>query len=193
MPHWSLRAQRALLSITLTVSPWLTASASQDWSFHLRSIDPYEAPEKSQTKEEKEQSDSMATPKIDLPKAPAQPPSNNTQHSFKSNQKSNKPLVDDAPFTFAHKQKNKTSIKGYSIKETRFNWGGKENGKQYLDYEFIYDAMNEEHTKVVMDTIMEMSKNGWAVDLNRSFQEVNDSGKQVKAIIRSEMRFRKDN
>ncbi|WP_045861671.1 hypothetical protein [Teredinibacter purpureus] len=87
--------------------------------------------------------------------------------------------------------RSETKIKGYSEKETNFNWGGKQSGYQYKDFEFIFESTNHSHVEKMSEIVTKLSTSGWEVDLNRSFQTIDGNGDSATAYTTTHMRFRK--
>lgn len=87
--------------------------------------------------------------------------------------------------------RSETIIKGYSEKETNFNWAGKQSGYQYKDFEFIFESTNHSHVEKMSEIVTKLSKSGWEVDLNRSFQTIDGNGSSATAYTTTQMRFRK--
>jgi len=80
-------------------------------------------------------------------------------------------------------------IDGFKAKRKNYKWGKKEPGYKYADFEFVFDALNPDHAKLMMDQISKMSKKGWLIDLNRSDQEY--GGKGHPAVTVTQIRFKK--
>ncbi len=76
---------------------------------------------------------------------------------------------------------------GFSAKKTRFNWGGKQEGYQYLDYEFVFDASNTKHIESMSATVSQLTKSGWITDLTRSIPAMEKPG----PLTITQMRFRR--
>jgi len=99
------------------------------------------------------------------------------------------PIVKDSDVTIQNTIPNLTS--SYSAEKTVFNWGGKEAGFEYIDFEFKFESTNTSHTKKLAYSMQKMSDSNWMVDLHRSFQEVEGSGVNITAYTTTQMRFRR--
>jgi len=185
-----------------------------DWDFYLQSIDPYiidsNKAESTPSRSYKDQ------PKIDLiapkplqngatlqqisdynrnmQKASREQLMQETKDLYKSvenmgYQTEHRPIEAEMLYKFA----TSTSVanSGYSAKKINFGWGGKISKYKYVDYEFIFESTNAEHTERMMTTMSQMAVSGWEVDLNRSFQRVSGKGAYVKAHTTTQMRFRR--
>lgn len=86
---------------------------------------------------------------------------------------------------------NQPQLKGYKARETHFDWGGKQSNYQYIDYEFVFESTDPGHAEKISQTMTEMTKAGWEVDLNRSFQTVETTDEKPRAFTTMQMRFRR--
>jgi len=79
----------------------------------------------------------------------------------------------------------------FTSKRVHYNWGGKQDGFKYVDYEFRFDATDTNTATELSHHLKKMADAGWLVDLNRSMQTVSGSGNNLRAFTVMEMRFRK--
>lgn len=203
----------------LAVSHPIPASASnsaqdKEWSFYIDSIDAY-APIKSEPKEKEPAAPSPLLPKKQIFK-PAPLPNGATpqeisiynQHLQKSqrdqqrmemktrfqsiesfSRSSTAVETNKSDFTLA--STNAIIKSDYAVKQTNFDWGGKDPAYNYVDYEFSFESTKVENAKKMTDAISEMAKARWEVDLNRSFQRVEGRDEHAKAFTTTQMRFRR--
>ena len=94
-----------------------------------------------------------------------------------------KPLATSTP--------KSVDLSGYSAKKVNFKWGGKVSEYEYTDYEIVFESTNAEHTEKMITAMNEMTKSGWEVDLNRSFQRVDGNDEKARAFTTTQMRFRR--
>lgn len=184
-----------------------------DWDFYMQSIDPYA----NEDDEQKKPTKPINKPNTSMPVAEPPPLPNGAtpQQISEYNRKMQKSLRDrqkqelntmfetvesmgyhpeqpekPAP-DFTITSTSNSNHEGYSAKKTNFDWGGKESGYTYADYEFIFESTNVENAQKMTESISEMAKAGWEVDLNRSFQRVQGNGDNAKAFTTTQMRFRR--
>jgi hypothetical protein len=207
----------ALLVITISHPMCVYAANTtqeKEWSFYIDSIDAY-VPIKSEPKEKEAPEPTPLLPKRQVYKPDPLPNGATPQQISIYNQQLQKsqrdqqrmelktkfesietfrhsptPVApDNSDFTLA--STNSIVKSGYSVKQTNFDWGGKDPSYNYVDYEFSFESTKVENAKKMTDAISEMSKARWEVDLNRSFQRVEGRDENVKAFTTTQMRFRR--
>ncbi|MFA0809520.1 hypothetical protein [Microbulbifer epialgicus] len=189
------------------------ASENQHWNFYLQSIDPYSKDSDDSSKSTEHSPSSKQDMKHPLTRSYSQTNDMTAQEISEYNQKhqqslrelhrqeqknlfesvsrsinSTKQITDQDAYLVAPSKPSKSS---YSARQTSFNWGGKESGYLYIDYEFTFESTNTENAQKMTHAISEMAKAGWEVDLNRSFQRIKGNGTDAKAFTTTQMRFRK--
>ena len=84
---------------------------------------------------------------------------------------------------------NHSTTPGFRETPSNFAWGAKENGYEYSDYEFTFKPTNSEHADRWSEELTRRIKDGWSVDLNRSFQD--NQGDADSAVTRMQIRFKR--
>lgn len=213
--NFSLRFSSLLIVVGMFMhSVSFADSSNENWDVYLDALDPYanesDKLKPKETSRNKKKKPNHVIKPMDLPPnaTPQQISDYNQrmQKYLRANQyeevenlfetvesmgyKPEKPAKEESDFTINHPE---AVTKGYSEKKTNFSWGGKQSGYKYVDYEFVFESTNHAHVEKMSKVVTELSKSGWEVDLNRSFQTIEGSGDDSVAFTTTQMRFRKHN
>jgi hypothetical protein len=187
---------------------------SHEWDFYVNSIDPYlDSPQKKSIEQPNTHHTQHSLDKAD-PIAPLPFSGSTIKEISEQNQKNQKYLREiqkteaskrydqvktvkqpepsiiksSNQFSFANSISDSNSA--VSIKKVNYNWGGKLPGYVYVDYEYIFESTDIEQAKKATSAISDMAMNGWELDLNRSFQKIEQESNYTKAITTTQIRFR---